>query len=167
MLAGEPPFTGPTVASIVHQHLSATPRSVGERRPLVPPDVISALSRSLAKAPADRFAAVEHFAAALDPAGTVGHGSGMGRIGDKSIVVLPFRNASPDPDNGYFADGLTEEIIADLSKVRALTVISRPSAMRLKETAMGVREIAESLGVRYVLDGSVRKAGTSLGSRRS
>jgi eukaryotic-like serine/threonine-protein kinase len=77
-------------------------------------------------------------------------------------VVLPFANLSPDPDDAYFADGLTEELIADLSRVRALTVISRTSSAKLKSTGWDLRRIGRELSVRYALEGSVRRAGSAL-----
>ena len=79
-----------------------------------------------------------------------------------SIAVLPFTNLSADPDNEYFSDGLTEELITDLSGVKALRVISRTSSLQLKGTTKGMREIGRTLGVRYALTGSARKAGNAL-----
>ena len=76
--------------------------------------------------------------------------------------MLPFANLSPDPENAYFADGLMEEVIADLSRVGALTVISRTSSVKLRETGWDLRRIGRELNVRYALEGSVRRAGAAL-----
>jgi adenylate cyclase len=80
----------------------------------------------------------------------------------KSIIVLPFENISPDPDQEYFSDGLTEEIITDLSHIHDLLVISRNSSKTFKGTKKKTTEIAKEVNVRYVLEGSVRKAGNNL-----
>ena len=79
-----------------------------------------------------------------------------------SIAVLPFANMSSDPEQEYFSDGLTEEIISDLSRVNTLLVISRSSIMTFKGTQKKLKEIAGEVNVRYVLEGSVRKAGNNL-----
>ena len=83
-------------------------------------------------------------------------------IREKSIIVLPFENISPDPDQEYFSDGLTEEIITDLSYIDDLFVISRSSSMTFKGAKITIREIADKVHVKYVLEGSVRKAGNNL-----
>ncbi len=81
---------------------------------------------------------------------------------DASIVVLPFTNMSGDPEQEYFADGLTEDLITDLSKISSLFVIARHSAFTFKNTTANVTEIGENLGVAHVLEGSVRKAGNQV-----
>jgi adenylate cyclase len=75
-----------------------------------------------------------------------------------SIVVLPFVNMSKDPDQEYFSDGMTEDLTSDLSQISSLFVIARNSAFTYKGKAVKVQEIGRELGVRYVLEGSVRKA---------
>ena len=76
-----------------------------------------------------------------------------------SICVLPFANMSGDPEQEYFSDGITEDIITDLSKVSALSVVARNTAFTFKGQSLDVKEVAEKLGVDHVLEGSVRKAG--------
>ena len=77
-----------------------------------------------------------------------------------SLAVLPFTSMSGDPEQEYFADGLVEEIITSLSRVGAFFVIARNSTFTYKGRAVDVRQVARDLGVRYVLEGSIRKAGT-------
>jgi adenylate cyclase len=79
-----------------------------------------------------------------------------------SIAVLPFQNMSADPEQEYFADGLVEDIITALSRFKSLFVIARNSSFTYKGNAVDIKQIGRELGVRYVLEGSVRKAGTRL-----
>ena len=76
-----------------------------------------------------------------------------------SIAVLPFDNMSGDPEQEYFSDGISEDIITDLSKVSGLTVIARNSSFAYKGKAVDLRDVGRDLGVRFVLEGSVRRAG--------
>ena len=101
--------------------------------------------------------------------GLAAHQSGLQRnpqtavILDKHrIAVLPFSNISPDPKDEYFADGMTEELISTLSRIRELKVISRTSIMRYRQTEKSLPEIAAELNVNTVLEGSVRKIGDEL-----
>ena len=79
-----------------------------------------------------------------------------------SIAVLPFVNMSEDPKQEYFSDGMTDDIITDLSKISGLLVIARNSTFTYKGKAVKFKQVAEELGVRYVLEGSVRKAGDEI-----
>jgi len=85
------------------------------------------------------------------------------KLPDKpSIAVLPFTNMSDDKEQGYFSDGITEDIITDLSKVSGLFVIARNSSFKYKGKTVDVRKVARDLGVRHVLEGSVRRSGDKL-----
>jgi adenylate cyclase len=80
-------------------------------------------------------------------------------LGEPTIAVLPFLNLSPDPEQEYFADGVTEDLITDLSKLPGISVISRQSMFAYKGTAMTVQQVCGDLGANLVLEGSVRKVG--------
>ena len=87
-------------------------------------------------------------------------GSPRERFSDKpSIIVLPFTNMSGAPEQEFFADGLTEDILTDLSRFRELFVISRNTSFKYKGQSIDVKKVARELGVRYVVEGSVRKSG--------
>ena len=79
--------------------------------------------------------------------------------GPPSIAVLPFENMSDDPQQVYFADGITEDLMTDLSRVNGLRVVGRNSTFAYRDQDVDVRDIAGALGVRYVIEGSVRRVG--------
>jgi serine/threonine-protein kinase len=165
MLTGEAPFRGSTLTAVIANRLSSPAPSPKAARELVPQAVDAAVRKAMATVPADRFSTASQFADALSPPATVaiavGAAQAIQEVADagKSVAVLPFENMSTDPENEYFSDGITDDIIAQLSKVSALKVISRTSSMQYKKTTKKITTIAEELGVGAVLEGSVRRAG--------
>ncbi len=161
MLTGAPPFSGATAQAVMVKHVT---EAVPGLPTAVPAAAAAAIGRALAKDPAERFETVATFAAALGDGGAPAAGS-LGRLSEPpaaTIVVLPFEDASAKPEDGFFATGLTDEVISDLSKVKAIRVISRNSSMKLKGTTKDLKTIGRELAVRYVLTGSVRRAGDAL-----
>jgi eukaryotic-like serine/threonine-protein kinase len=162
MLAGEAPYSGPSPYSILSKRLVDPVPSVRRLRSTVPAVVDRALTRALARVPVDRFHSVGAFAAELALA-SMTPATGSAAVAERpraaSVAVLPFRNLSADPENEYFADGITEDVIAHLSKIRALTVISRGSVMQFKQRTGSMRDISAALGATTLLDGSVRRSG--------
>ena len=152
MLGGEPPYTGPTPLAVLAKRLTDPVPAVGRLRSTVPVGVEQAIMKSLASTPADRFASAAEFAEALNKPTVV-------RSNSRTVAVLPFMNLSADPENEYFADGITEDVIAQLSKIHALKVVSCSSVMPFKKRELGLREIGARLQAGTLLDGSVRRAG--------
>ncbi len=160
MLTGRPPFQGNSLRATMVQHLTATPPALRAARPEVPPAVESAIARALAKDPNDRFASVSDFITAL---GTTDEPRPrFSASATRAIAVLPFVNASPEPDNEYLSDGITDELIDALAKVSGLRVASRTSVFALKGKRQDVRAIGALLGATVVLEGTVRRAGQRL-----
>jgi eukaryotic-like serine/threonine-protein kinase len=165
MLVGEPPFKGSTLTAIIANRLSSSAPSPRAFRDLVPEAVDAAVRKAMATLPADRFSTAGQFAEALGTPATVAIAVGAAQAmvqevaAAKSVAVLPFENMSTDPENEYFSDGITDDIIAQLSKINALKVISRTSSMQYKKTTKKIAAIAQELGVGAILEGSVRKAG--------
>ncbi len=164
MLAGQAPYTGPTAQAVILKRFTDPAPSVRRLRPGVPSAVEDALAKALAMVPDERFASAAAFAAALTGAGpssgaAAPAGTAAPASRPPSVAVLPFLSLSQDPDSESFADGVTEDVIAQLSKVRALKVISRTSVMAFKARERSLREIAATLEVTSVLEGSVRRAG--------
>ncbi len=156
MLTGEPPFTGPTVQAVIAKRFVETPPDVTQTRDAVPTHVSQAVSKLMAKTPADRYATGSQLAAVLSAAAFASAGP---KAEEKSIAVLPFANMSADPDNEYFSDGVAEEIISALTKSSDLRVAARSSAFSFKGKEEDVRIVGQKLGVQTVLEGSVRKLG--------
>jgi TolB-like protein len=159
MVTGQLPFKGERLEPVLYSIVHDVPEPVSRLQPDAPALLSSVIARALSKDRALRYQTAQEMIAELEK--TSAPAIQLPRQ-EKSIVVLPFENLSPDPDQEYFSDGLTEEVISDLSKVHALRVISRSSAMTFKGTRKKTPEIARELDVQYVLEGSVRKAGNSL-----
>src|SRR5216117_1779678 len=160
-LAGEPPFGGASARAVMAKHLSEPPPPLRTRRPDAPAAVEQALARALGKDPADRFASVAEFVAALEA--TPSPGAAPTLVGKtRSLAVLPFVNGSADPENEYLCDGVTDELINALTKVEGLRIASRTSVFALKGKPQDIRAIGALLGVSAVLEGPVRKSGDRL-----
>jgi len=163
---GTQPFRGATTGAVCTEIQTKTPTAPVRLNPDVPAELEQIIDKALEKdvrlryhSAKDMLVDLERLRRSLASSPRV---AARSTAEQASIVVLPFENLSPDPDNAFFADGLTEELIADLSKVQALRVISRTSAMMYKGVKKSAPVIAQELGVRYVLEGSVRRAGNSL-----
>jgi serine/threonine-protein kinase len=168
MLSGEPPFTGPNARAIIAKRFVAPIPKVRATRD-VPEAIDDVLARAMARTPVDRFATTAEFAEALRPItrnGVTGQRTPTdgqkGAAPPKTIAVLPLSNMSADPENEYFSDGMTEEIINALAKVPGLQVASRTSCFSFKGKEVDVRQVGEKLGVATVLEGSVRKVGNRI-----
>jgi len=200
MLTGEPPYTGPTPQAILAKRLLEPVPHLRTGRE-VAPALERAVTRALARSPADRFSTAADFASALQPDRLeVGAGSTDALVGPRSrrplarpvgvgvvllllalggyaafrrarppgaaplasAAVLPFVDLSPQKDQEYFSDGLTEELITTLSQVPGLRVAARTSSFQFKGQSPDVHEVGRRLDVGAVLEGSVRKSGSRL-----
>ena len=159
MLVGEPPFTGTSAQAVIAKRFVQTPADVSALRESVPAPVSRTVRRALARAPDDRFDTGAGFVAAL---GEIDTAPVRPSAPEKSLAVLPFVNLSADPENEFFADGITEEIINALSQIAGLRVAARSSCFAFKGKAEDLRVVGDRLGVATVLAGSVRKAGSRL-----
>jgi eukaryotic-like serine/threonine-protein kinase len=211
MLAGEPPFAAPTAQAMIARRMLEAPKPLTELRETVPQGVAAAVTRALAKAPADRFATAAEFARALEegsvrtaaptatvvptatggatptvppsrPAGVPPHRRSAVLIGigfilglgvlfgwlrshreveptgpgtTRLLAVLPFENLGDSTDE-YFADGITDEVRGKLATLGGLKVIASSSARQYKGSTKTPEQIAQELGVHYLLVGKIR-----------
>ena len=165
MAAGRPPFYDQQEAVVLYDIVnSATPAL---ERDDLPSEFGEVLDRLLAKSPKDRYQSMEAVVEALsalrrEPDVDQTGKRKMTQPAEPAIAVLPFVDMSPDGDQEYFCDGITEEITLALSKVRGLRVVSRTSTFQYKGQAYDIRKIGQQLKVAGVLEGSVRKAADTL-----
>jgi serine/threonine-protein kinase len=174
LVTGERPFKGHSPLSVVSSILRDTPRPIAEAVPHTPAALAQIVSRCLAKPPEERYQAARELRDDLEellqstPARVAPARStplpGMLPVpaepASRSVAVLPFLSLSSDPENEFFADGITEDLIAQLSKLRSIKVISRTSAMQFKKRDQSLRDIAAKLGVATLVEGSVRRSGS-------
>ncbi len=166
MLTGEQPFTGPNAQAIITKRFIAPVPHVRAMRD-VPEQLDAVVTRALARTPIDRFPSAADFADALaqiqrEGQTPTGSASVATTAREKSVVVLPLANMSADPENEYFSDGMTEEIINALAKIPELQVASRTSSFAFKNKAVDIQEVGARLGVSSVVEGSVRKIGNRI-----
>jgi serine/threonine protein kinase/Flp pilus assembly protein TadD len=168
MLTGSRPFGGSTPADVTSSILRDRPTPMVTLRTDLPDELQKIVSRCLEKDRERRYESarevradlerVRRVIAAAEPAG-----AGRRRRDDPaevpSIAVLPFANRSRDPDDEYFADGLADELLNVLAKIRGLRVAARTSSSSFKGRAVTIEEVGKALNVGAVLEGSVRKSG--------
>jgi serine/threonine protein kinase/tetratricopeptide (TPR) repeat protein len=159
MLSGKLPFEADHEAALLYSILNDAPKPLTESNPDVTTDIQQIVSKCLEKDPDKRFESCAELAISLKKSITpASKASGNGN--DKpSIAVLPFTNMSADPENEYFSDGLTEELLNVLARNPKLKVTGRTSSFAFKGKQEDLREIGQKLGVKTLLEGSVRKAG--------
>lgn len=160
MLSGHNPFQKSSLAETLAAILKETPPPVGRYNSDCPRRLEDTVARMLAKDAGQRHASAREACDALR--GIASDSTGVGAAPQPnglSIAVLPFANLSTEPEQEYFSDGITEDIIAQLSKIPGCRVIARTSVMRYRNTQKDLAEIARELGVNNVLEGSVRRAG--------
>jgi non-specific serine/threonine protein kinase len=167
MATGQRPFHGGTSFDLTSSILRDSPPPLAEHRADLPAALDRILQRCLAKDANGRYLSARELREALDRLRReMTSGSQVVSVSaaapNKSIAVLPFANLSMDPENEFFADGITEEIINVLGRIEHLRVAARTSAFTFKGKHAALRVIGERLNVKTILEGSVRRAGNRL-----
>ena len=166
MLTGQLPFPGDSLHAVLYAVVNRVPEPIDRLRPDLPADLVRIVNRALAKDPIGRYQQAEQMLADLRScrerlsSGTLQAAVRTGR--PASIAVLPFANLSPEKEQEYFCDGMTEELISALGALEGIRVAAHTSTFQLKGQGLSIRQIGEQLGVETVVEGSVRKAGDRL-----
>jgi serine/threonine-protein kinase len=165
VLAGHSPFQGGHEQAIFQAIVHGDPQPITAIRHDTPVGLEKILERCLKKNPLDRYPDVGALISELKSVSLTDIASSPSVAGPKaapSIAVLPFTDMSPEKDQGYFAEGIAEELLNALAHIQGLRVVARTSAFALKSMNLDIREIGRMLSVKAVLEGSVRKAGNRL-----
>jgi serine/threonine protein kinase/Tfp pilus assembly protein PilF len=167
MVTGRPPFRGDYEQAVIYQILNETPEQVTAIRPDAPKELARIVAKALARKAADRYLRAQDFKKDLE---SLQRSRRSGTSGERptqeetkpSIAVLPFRDMSSGRDQDYFCEGIAEELINALVKLEGLSVAARTSAFQFKDRDGDIKKIGAELGVKTVLEGSVRKSGDRL-----
>ncbi len=164
MISGKPPFSGDSVAALITAVLNHEPTRVSGIRRDVSPKIERIIERSLARDLGHRYEFMNEMVQDLIDAQVGLDPGAITRVVPvvhprKSIAVLPFEDMTPAKDQEFLCDGIAEEILRELSRIKDLHVASRTSAFQFKHRSADVREIGTHLGVDVVLEGSVRRVG--------
>ena len=167
MLTGDLPFNGEFEQAVIYSILNEEPEAIKNSQSDFPHELNTIVRKTLAKAPSERYQKMDEVLADLISIKKKMNSHLSNEQDTKlnkmpSIAVLPFVNMSPDPENEYFGDGLAEELINALTKLKGLRVAARTSAFSFRGRESDIREIGTQLNVNSILEGSVRKAGNML-----
>jgi TolB-like protein/Tfp pilus assembly protein PilF len=173
MLAGRRPFREEYESALIYSIINEDPEPIGKLNRNIPAELEQIVGKALAKSRSERYKSMAEILADLSRlekkmSGHILPPSGSEQISQfsekpiQSLVVLPLKNYSNEPDQEYFVDGITETLIMYLAKLSSLRVISRTSAMHYKETDKSIPEIAQELNVDAVVEGSVLRAGNKV-----
>ena len=164
MAAGQRPFQGNSAAELASAILRDTPRPLGELRTGVPDGLCGVIQRCLEKNAADRFQSARELLGGLHGAATAKKDDSVAARAQEGfwVAVLPFEYRGANAEITALSEGLSEDIVTGLSRFSYLRVIARSSALRYACRAVDVRAVGKELGARYLMEGSLRQAGTAL-----
>ncbi len=154
MLAGKMPFRGDFEQAVIYSILNEDPQSIITVKDGIPIKLEEIIKKSLMKDPEYRYQNMDDFLKALKE---INNKKETSSDSEKTIAVLPFENISPDKETDYFADGLAEELIINLSKIKEVKVFARANTFQYKGTKKDLKTIGRELGVQFLMVGSVRK----------
>ncbi len=166
MATGQPAFSGNTTAVIFDAILNRTPIPTRRLNPKLPPELEHIINKALEKNPSARYQSASSLRADLQ---RLKHDSDSGRVAaavtaaaEKSVAVLYFENLSGAKEDEYFRDGMTEDVITELSKIKDLRVFPRAAVLAYRDKSVTGPQVGHELGATFVLGGSIRRAGNRL-----